>query len=220
MGKLIVPGNLSPDLQKLFHQIDEEISRLAGSRNVDWHGRRIMNAGSAVNDGDYVTLLDVKKLIGVTAKKRGIIGALRGAGGGVGEGTLAGCAERTESVELYDGGDIVAGYCGAHPDELADSCTKYGGGSWTFMDGLVAELQAADERFGYNGKRGNPGDLSGDAVSYYCGPLGSQEVGSKDCYVIDVIESWCGPEEGARAPGPTWNNVSKYACGAWVPSRE
>ena len=133
-----------------------------------------------------------------------------------GSGGSTGCPERTKDVPLYDGSSIVNDYAAAHPDQLANSCQPPdGSGTWDFMDGVVAALQAADPRFGYNGKRGNASDLSHDAISYYCGS-GSPISGSKNCYVIDIIGNHCG-----GSPGPAWINQSAddQACGAWVPSR-
>jgi hypothetical protein len=82
------------------------------------------------------------------------------------------------------------------------------------MEGVVAALQAEDPRFGFNGKRGNPDDLSHDAISYYHGQLPPSH-GSYDVYVIDIIVGHCGPN-----PSVGWQNVTTpSARGAWVQSR-
>ena len=43
------------------------------------------------------------------------------------------------------------------------------GGTWEFMDYLVDELRKEDNRWGYNGKRGNANDPSQDIVDYHWG---------------------------------------------------
>ena len=94
------------------------------------------------------------------------------------------------------------------------------------MEGIVAALKAFDPRFSWNGKRGNAGDISMDAVSFYRGTMPPTN-GSHDVSVIDVIGCHCGgrgePEDdpvncpnGAQA---SWNDVSSYGPGAWVESR-
>jgi hypothetical protein len=115
---------------------------------------------------------------------------------------------------------VVEGYIADHPTEFANCCVKYGGGSWAFMDGLVAALQAVDERAGFNGKRGDVNDPSGDAIAYYHGAL-PPDSGSNDVYVVDIIACYCGPEEAAPCtPGPAWNDVTTGAAkGAWLATR-
>lgn len=46
---------MPPDVKEAIHAIWQELDRVIGVNNVDWHGRRIINAGDAVNDQDYVT---------------------------------------------------------------------------------------------------------------------------------------------------------------------
>lgn len=135
-------------------------------------------------------------------------------GGGGGGGTPGGGGP--PSVPLPNLGPDVAAYAAAHPADLAGSCMKYGAGSPDYMVGLVAYLQGIDERVNFNGKRGVTTDPSQDALSYYYGVLPAVE-GSHDVYVIDVIACYCGPEESATCvPGPAWQNVSRFAPGAWI----
>lgn len=220
---LRIPPGLSPDLQKLFRDINTQIERILGSKNVDFHGRRIMNAGNAVYPSDYTTLADVSKLVerrfaeqakkeqkALAARGRSSTGAGGDSGGGGGD-----YPGGPPTVPLYDGESIVEAYATANPTQLANSCLDLGG-NWDFMDGVVAALRAADDRFGYNGKRGDTSDPSEDAVSYYYGDYGVMTFGSRQVYVIDIIAGHCGV-----SPGPAWQDVtgSGGAQGAWMPTR-
>jgi baseplate structural protein gp10 len=49
------PIGASQEVQEAFHKIWMKIDSALGTKNVDWRGRRIINAGDAVQDGDYVT---------------------------------------------------------------------------------------------------------------------------------------------------------------------
>ncbi|HEX5579103.1 MAG TPA: hypothetical protein VFY43_05495 [Candidatus Limnocylindria bacterium] len=115
------------------------------------------------------------------------------------------------TVALADLSGDVDAYAAAHATDLANSCLS-AGGTRAYIDGLVAYLQAIDPRVGGNGKRGNMGDPSEDAIAYYHG-VGSPPVGSNDVYVVDVIGNHC-PVVGAA--GPAWNDVTtSKAYGAW-----
>lgn len=50
-----IPLNASPEVQEAFRQLWLEVDRLNGKNNVDYHGKRVINAGDSVNPGDYVT---------------------------------------------------------------------------------------------------------------------------------------------------------------------
>ena len=52
------------------------------------------------------------------------------------------------------------------PDLVRRSCQEHGG-TWEFMDYLVDKLREEDNRWGYNGKRGNVNDPSQDIVDYH-----------------------------------------------------
>lgn len=76
-----------------------------------------------------------------------------------------------------------------------------------FRDAVVARLHAEDANFGYNGKRGNPDDLSTDALSYLAeGPDKPDRV-----FIIDFIVGSDGPN-----PSSGWNDVTEitYTCGS------
>ena len=127
-------------------------------------------------------------------------------------GTL-GAGSAMPTGALADLAAVVTAYAAAHPLDLQNSCVP-SGGTWTYLDGLVAALVAADPRCGFNGKRGNTADPSGDAISYYHGVL-PPVYGSNDVYVVDVISGHCG-----ATPGPSWNNVTTpLAAGAWLNTR-
>ena len=70
------------------------------------------------------------------------------------------------------------------------------GGTWEFMDYLVDKLREEDNRWGYNGKRGNANDPSQDIVDYHWGAGPSD--GSTQVYIIDIMLSHCG------SPAPAW----------------
>lgn len=116
----------------------------------------------------------------------------------------------SDRLPLFDGSAIVAGVFAAHPELIPTSCQTSSGGNWDLMDALVDALRAADPRFAYNGKRGNPNDPSLDAVSYdYAATPGGE--GSPTVYIVDIIAGHCGPN-----PAPAWNDVTVFAPGVWI----
>jgi hypothetical protein len=48
-------ASIEPDVKSAILAIWDQIDIVLGTRNVDWHGRRIINAGDAVAPQDYVT---------------------------------------------------------------------------------------------------------------------------------------------------------------------
>jgi hypothetical protein len=91
-------------------------------------------------------------------------------------------------------GVVNAAYA-ARPDLVRRSCQDHGG-TWEFMDYLVDKLREEDNRWGYNGKRGNASDPSQDIVDYHWGAGASD--GSTQVYIIDIMLSHCGN------PAPAW----------------
>ena len=81
-----------------------------------------------------------------------------------------------------------------------------------FIKICAARMHAIDPRFGLNGKRGNPADLSDDAVNVIGEGPGRTPQGVP-CQVIDVIGS-----AGSANAYPTWQPFSnpQDASGAWV----
>lgn len=84
-----------------------------------------------------------------------------------------------------------------------------------FIRLLAARCHAINVAFGLNGKRGNPTDLSDDALNFLC--QASESTGRTPeglpCVVIDVIAS-----AGTPSASPAWQVFSKApdANGAWV----
>jgi hypothetical protein len=81
------------------------------------------------------------------------------------------------------------------PDLVRRSCQEHGG-TWEFLDYLVDKLREEDNRWGYNGKRGNAADPSQDIVDYHWGAGRSD--GSTQVYIIDIMLGHCG------SPAPAW----------------
>ena len=81
-----------------------------------------------------------------------------------------------------------------------------------FIRICAARMHAIDHRFGLNGKRGNPADLSDDCVNYMGEGPGRTPEGYP-CQVIDVIGS-----AGTPSAYPTWQAFTnpQDASGAWV----
>ena len=100
-----------------------------------------------------------------------------------------------------------------YPGALRNSCQDHGG-SWEFMDRVVNRLRQFDTRWGYNGKRGNPGDPSHDIVDYNWGP-GSDE-GSTNVYVVDIIVGHCGSNPGGAWIDQTQATANAGTIGRWT----
>src|SRR5918993_1136270 len=125
-----------------------------------------------------------------------------GGGGGVPGGVPTGPGGRAApggGIPSY-GSSVVQAVARANPGALANSCQSHGG-SWQFMDQVVDTLRTYDTRWGYNGKRGNAGDPSHDAIAYNYG--GGADQGSTEVYIIDVVAGHCG-----ASPGPAWIDVT------------
>lgn len=81
-----------------------------------------------------------------------------------------------------------------------------------FIRILAADLHLIDPKFGLNGKRGNPTDISDDAINYIGeGPGHDPTHGNTPVTVIDVIGA-------AGSPGafPAWQVIDQPGPGAWV----
>ncbi|HTU98955.1 MAG TPA: hypothetical protein VMF13_00335 [Luteitalea sp.] len=98
------------------------------------------------------------------------------------------------------------------PDLVRRSCQGRGG-TWEFMDYLVDKLREEDNRWGYNGKRGNINDPSEDIVDYHWGAGPSQ--GSTQVYIIDIMLSHCGSPSGAWID-QTGVTASQGTVGRWT----
>ena len=92
---------------------------------------------------------------------------------------------------------VVAMVAAQYPEALANSCPERGG-SWEFLDRVVAALRLEDSRWGYGGSSSAPGGASPNVVvyNYSAGP----DEGSGDVYAVDILADRCGAE-----PRPSWN---------------
>lgn len=106
----------------------------------------------------------------------------------------------------------------ARPDLLAQSCPtglKYQTNPW--LDYMVDRLRTLDTRWGYNAKPtrtsadngGQPVIAAGDEVAYHYG-AGPDE-GSRDVYLIDILENHCGP-----TPRLTYRHFTGEEPGVWT----
>lgn len=100
-----------------------------------------------------------------------------------------------------------------YPAEWAAAHT---GGPQTeaFIRRLASVLHAIDPRFGLNGKRGNPNDISDDVVCFDGEASGGDYDPTRNnvpVTVIDVIGGAGGPN-----PVATWNHPLKPSAAAWV----
>jgi hypothetical protein len=87
-------------------------------------------------------------------------------------------------------------------------------GKHDFILLLAARLHKKDPRVGCNGKRGNPLDLSMDALNVLDDEDGpGRTPAGKRCWVVDVIGG-----AGGSNPTPIWNAFSdpQASSGAWV----
>jgi len=81
-----------------------------------------------------------------------------------------------------------------------------------FIRILAADLHLVDAKFGLNGKRGNPNDISDDAINYFGeGPGHDPTHGNTPVTVIDVIGA-----AGSPAAVPQWAVIDQPGPGAWV----
>lgn len=209
-----IPPSADSELQRALRELWSEIARIRGPLNQDIRGRRVTNASDAVDNGDYVTLRQLNKLLGNTRTSSAIIGSSGGGGAAGGGGGSQGCAARQPVVDAPDAAAtqaILDAYTSANPGQIENSCLATGGND-AWLVGVVAALQADDSRWGFCGQRGDANDIAEDAVTYYCGDLSVMTAGSNNTFVYDIIVGHCG-----AAPTPGVNDVSRFACGAWVP---
>lgn len=55
-----IPSSAAPDVQQSFRDVWSTLDTVIGARNINLGGRRVVNAGGAVDDGDYLTKADLK----------------------------------------------------------------------------------------------------------------------------------------------------------------
>jgi hypothetical protein len=111
--------------------------------------------------------------------------------------------------------DEVAAAAARYPDAWRAAHTG-GADTERFIRLLAADLHAIDNRIGLNGKRGNPNDISDDALCFRGeGPQYDPTNGNQPVSVIDVIGS-AGWIPGEKEPFPAWGTYSDRHAGAWV----
>jgi hypothetical protein len=115
-------------------------------------------------------------------------------------------------LPLPDRSRVVNAAFAARPDLVRRSCQDRGG-TWEFLDYLVDELRKEDNRWGYNGKRGNANDPSQDIVDYHWGAGPSEN--STGVYIIDIMLGHCG------SPSPAWIDqtgvtINSGTIGRWT----
>ena len=108
---------------------------------------------------------------------------------------------------------VVQAIAAQYPGALRNSCQDHGG-TWEFLDRVVDALRQYDNRWGYNGKRGNVGDPSKDVVDYHYGRGTSEN--STDVYIIDVIGGHCGDNPSAGWGDVTDVTINSGTIGRWT----
>lgn len=58
-----VPQDASPDVIEFARQVNDVLNTLLGGNNIDLKGRRVIQAGNAVDQQDYVTRADVVNML-------------------------------------------------------------------------------------------------------------------------------------------------------------
>ncbi len=108
---------------------------------------------------------------------------------------------------------VVNAAFAARPDLVRRSCQEHGG-TWEFLDYLVDKLREEDNRWGYNGKRGNSSDPSMDVVDYHWGAGPSD--GSTQVYIIDIMLGHCGSSPSAAWIDQTGATAAQRSIGRWT----
>jgi hypothetical protein len=104
----------------------------------------------------------------------------------------------------------VADAAARYPDAWRHAHT---GGPRTeeFIRLLARDLHAIDPNVGLNGKRGNPDDISDDALAVYTDDGDVTDRTGRRMVIVDVIVGAGGPN-----PQPGWASVGGPSPGAWV----
>lgn len=182
--------------------VDLDTFALKAGSPITAYGQRVVNVGTPVHGSDAVPLSFLKQFVETQAQL--IERRSSGSGDGSGEGGATGL-----DVPLPNLYDVVYTYAQANPTQLANSCLA-SGGTWDFMRGVVAALQAADARVGWCGQRGNPSDYAEDAICYWGKSTLPPVNGETGNYVVDIITGHCG-----ASPGPAWGSVAP-AGAVWL----
>lgn len=93
-----------------------------------------------------------------------------------------------------------------HPDWLENiyNSNDNPSGTWDFLDEVIRRLRAQSIKWGYNGKRGDLKNPSGDVISYYYGPGEIPTSGTMQMYEVYLVDI-------ATFGQPVhWNEVTDY----------
>jgi hypothetical protein len=123
-----------------------------------------------------------------------------------------------QRIPLPDIRSTVERLAAARPDLMAQQCPrgiKYVTNPW--LDYMVDELRKLDTRWGYNAKPvktaadngGVPVVAAGDEIAYHFS--GGLDEGSRDVYLIDILEGHCGP-----TPRVTYRHFTGEEPGIWT----
>lgn len=109
------------------------------------------------------------------------------------------------------GAAVVDAAGAVYAGDLANAC-----GSRTWLYRVLAELRKRDTRWGLNYKRGQPGSLSTDIITY--NGTNRPDIGESQVYLIDVIGAICEGNHAGWNPGATavtWaaGQAGDPACG-------
>lgn len=100
----------------------------------------------------------------------------------------------------------------AREQPAAWACAHTGRGcSWDWIRIAACELHKENPRFGLNGKRGNPNDLSMDVIAWKGEGVQPDAVNGGRMQLFDVIGGAGGPD-----PRVVWNLIDDGTAGAWV----
>lgn len=103
-------------------------------------------------------------------------------------------------AQAPDRRDVVQAVSDADPARFACAHVESRPCKLDWIQAVAAELHKIDQRWGLNGKRGNPADISMDVVTFRVGPT------DRHVEAFDV----CGGCGGGN-PSVTWNNITNYA---------
>jgi len=107
--------------------------------------------------------------------------------------------------------DVIARLSQTYPDKWAAAHTG-GPGTEDFIRLAAAYIyEKIDVNVGLNGKRGNPNDISDDALAIFADEGSVIDRAGRRMEIIDVIAGAGGPD-----PKPSWNAVGGPSPGAWV----
>ncbi len=103
-------------------------------------------------------------------------------------------------AQAPDRRDVVQAVSDADPARFACAHVESRPCKLDWIQAVAAALHRIDQRWGLNGKRGNPADISMDVVTFRVGPT------DRHVEAFDV----CGGC-GGGPPSVTWNNITNYA---------